>query len=146
MIVAEGEFRRALDSLEALFAFTAGFYAEQAIEPAHRFALDLALEELFTNIVKYNPRGAPVQVRLERDGNRVTVQLVDDDAAPFDVRRAPPARVDAPLAEREPGGLGLHLVRRLADRVDYEHQGRRSTIRVQRTIDPGPEGPDQVTG
>jgi len=50
--------------------------------------------------------------------------------APFDVTRSPDPRVERPFAERRPGGLGLHLVRRLSESVRYEHADGNSTVIV----------------
>jgi anti-sigma regulatory factor (Ser/Thr protein kinase) len=54
----------------------------------------------------------------------------------FDVTEAPEANVDLPIEQRRPGGLGLHLVRRMLDRVEYEYSDveRRSRIRLRKTL------------
>jgi serine/threonine-protein kinase RsbW len=58
----------------------------------------------------------------------LTVRLTDFDVDPFDVTRAPQVDIDKPLQERQIGGLGLHLVRKMADTLRYEFADRRSTI------------------
>ena len=47
--------------------------------------------------------------------------LTDYDVDPFDVTKAPDVDVTLPIEQRRPGGLGLHLIRRLMDSVDYEY-------------------------
>jgi serine/threonine-protein kinase RsbW len=47
--------------------------------------------------------------------------LVDRDVEAFDVTRAPDVDVGRPIDQREPGGLGLHLIRRMADSVEYRY-------------------------
>ena len=56
-MTAERSFRRSFDSLEEIFAFTAGFFAANGIDRGLLPTVDLALEELFTNMVKYSPAG-----------------------------------------------------------------------------------------
>jgi anti-sigma regulatory factor (Ser/Thr protein kinase) len=64
----------------------------------------------------------------------LTVRLTDFDVEPFDVTRAPAVDIDKPLAERQIGGLGLHLVRKMADTLRYEFADRRSTITFTMTL------------
>jgi serine/threonine-protein kinase RsbW len=60
-------------------------------------------------------------VRLQALDGGVELTLIDHDVEPFDITRAPDVDIGKPIEEREPGGLGLHLVRRMADRVDYDY-------------------------
>ena len=55
---ATAAFRRSFDSLQDLFAFTAGFCARHRVDVGLLPTVDLAVEELFTNMVKYSPGGA----------------------------------------------------------------------------------------
>ena len=47
--------------------------------------------------------------------------LIEDDAERFDPTAAAAADTTAPLAERTPGGLGLHLVAKLVDSIEYRY-------------------------
>lgn len=133
----ERRFGRSLGSLDAIFAFVAAFLASDGIDRRHAFEIDLIIEELFTNMVKYSTDGRQeVAITLERRGDTVTIVLRDFDVEPFDVSRAPRADVERPIAERAPGGLGLHLVRQLADSIAYEYRDRTSTIAVTRRLEP----------
>jgi anti-sigma regulatory factor (Ser/Thr protein kinase) len=128
-------FGRTLGSLESIFGFVAGFLEANGLPAAAAFELDLVIEELFTNMVKYHPLGASeIEIGLSRSGPDVVVVIRDSDVEPFDPTTAPPADLDRPLHERRAGGLGLHLVRRIARDLRYEHRDRCSTITV--TIGP----------
>jgi hypothetical protein len=59
----ERSFPRTFASLADIFAFTTEFFGREAIAETHRFAVDFAIEELFTNMVKYNA-GNPHQIRI----------------------------------------------------------------------------------
>jgi len=125
------DFPRHLDSLSPLYEFTEEIMAASDVAAGVRFPVHLAMEELFVNMVKYNPEvtteiGVTVTVP---DGGTVTVSLVDNGGVEFDVTKRRPVDVDAPLEERKPGGLGVHLIQHLVDTLRYEyHDGRGEVI------------------
>ena len=115
-------FRRRLESLSEIVRFTADALTAEVMDAKQRNSVDLAIEELFTNMIKYSrPGSAEVLIEIAAAGGAVMVTLTDTDVEPFDVTLAPAANVDAPPEQREPGGLGLHLVRRLVDSLSYEY-------------------------
>jgi anti-sigma regulatory factor (Ser/Thr protein kinase) len=130
-------FERSFDAIEEIFAFTADAFARQEIDAEFLPVVDLAVEELFTNMVKYSTMSsAAVRIDLARIDGGVEVTLTDYDVEPFDVTRAPDADTDLPIEQRKPGGLGLHLIRRLVDSIEYEYSGEsrqsRTTFRKTR--------------
>ena len=93
--------------------------------------MDFVLEELFTNVVKYGrPSDAPVRIDIARIAGGVEVTLADTDAEPFDVTRAPDADINLPIEKRKPGGLGIHLVRKLVDSIEYRYSAEERTSRI----------------
>ena len=139
--------RRSFDALEDIFAFTSGFFTRERVDPALRPTVDLTLEELFTNMVKYSPGGAPeVRVDIAAIPGGVEVTLTDYDVERFDVTAAPDADVDLPIGQRKPGGLGLHLIRRLVDSMTYEYSKERRQSRITfRKTSTVPAGPGATT-
>jgi anti-sigma regulatory factor (Ser/Thr protein kinase) len=128
---ARGTFARTFDSLPAMTAFTAENFARMGIDQRLLPTVDLAVEELFTNMVKYGIGStAPVRVELDAIAGGVELRLIDDDVEPFDITRSPDVDIHAPIEEREPGGLGLHLIRRMADSIDYEYVKERRQSRL----------------
>ncbi len=129
-------FARSFDALPSIVAFTAESFAREGIDRALQPVVDFALEELFTNMVKYSPGSASdVRIEVTRIADGVEVSLTDYDVDAFDVTQAPDVDVTLPLEARRPGGLGLHLIRRLLDSIDYEYEkeSRRSRITFRKT-------------
>ena len=131
----EQRFAKEVASLEPIFALLHGFVAEQALGPDLEFCLSFVTEEIFTNMVKYNGGSTqPVRLAVSRDGSGVLIELTDFDVEPFDPATAPAVDVDAPLEERRPGGLGLHLVRSLADRLTFEYDDRELKVSIWKRL------------
>jgi anti-sigma regulatory factor (Ser/Thr protein kinase) len=136
-------FERSIDSLAAVFAYTAECFERQKIDDKLLPTVDFAVEELFTNMVKYGGASrARVRIKVGGIDGGVEVTMIDYDVEPFDVTKAPDVDIDKPIEERQPGGLGLHLIRRLLDSVDYEYSRatRQSRITFRKTAAgmPGP--------
>jgi anti-sigma regulatory factor (Ser/Thr protein kinase) len=132
-------FRRRVDALPALFAFTAAFFAEHGVDAALLSPVDFAIEELFTNMVKYGrPGGDEVELKLAPIAGGVDVALTDYDVEAFDPTRAPDADVTLPIEQRAPGGLGIHLTRRLVEELEYRYvpERREARITFRKTGDP----------
>jgi serine/threonine-protein kinase RsbW len=131
----ERRFGRSVGSLQQVFEFIDGLCAGYEIDEGALFAVRMSVEELFTNMVKYNP-GKPEDILVEWriDGGEIVVSLTDFDSDPFDISKVEDVRVDRPIEERRPGGLGIHLVKKLVDRIDYEYADRRSKTTIVKKI------------
>lgn len=130
----EARFPRRFASLPDIFALTSGFFAAQRLDPVLLPVVDLAVEELFTNMVKYSTESAAeVSIALKPVARGVEVTLVDYDVEPFDVTQAPDVDTTLPAEERRPGGLGLFLVKKMVDSLEYRYQNRESRITFRKT-------------
>lgn len=131
-------FARSIESLDGVFAFIDEAFDATSADPSLKYPVSFAVEELFTNMVKYNPSGPEeILVAIDPVERGLQVRLVDYDSEPFDPAQAPAPRTDAPLAERPVGGLGLLLVKRMVDTLRYEYEDRRSTITFTRRAGTG---------
>ena len=137
-MASERTFPKAIGSLEEVFNHLDAFYAAEAIETGPAMSLSLVVEELFTNLVKYNTASRnPILVRLGRENGRVRIELVDHDVDRFDPATLPEVDVNAPMSERTPGGLGLHLVRAIVDHISFEYENRVMRIVVVKNLERG---------
>jgi serine/threonine-protein kinase RsbW len=122
-------YRRSLIEIPRIVADTAAFFSRARIHPSLRPKVDLALEELFVNLVTYNKStGRDILVEMRAIDGGIEVRLTDYDVDRFDPEHAPQADVAAPLDQRSPGGLGLRLAREMADTLEYEYHDRTSRI------------------
>jgi serine/threonine-protein kinase RsbW len=122
-----------LDELAgALEAADAFLHAHRRAEET-RYAVRLVLEELLSNVIRHGcAHGArhTLAVRLAVVPDAVELDLVDDARA-FDPLSAPPLDVAAPLERRQPGGMGIHLVRSTARELRYRRAAGRNHLHVR---------------
>ena len=134
MKASRAGFRREIESLDQVFRFLGEFVDAVGVDERTALRMDLVVEELFTNMVKYNDGGGDqIVVGLERIGDRLHIELVDNDVEPFDPVSVPDPAVEAGIADRRPGGLGLHLVRSMVDDLHYEYEPDSRQMRVSVT-------------
>jgi serine/threonine-protein kinase RsbW len=122
-------FTRSLDELTAIVAATKAFFEREGLPAALRNRADLCIEELFVNMVTYNTESKEdILLQLEARGHGLRISLTDTDVDRFDPRQGPPVDTQASIEDREPGGLGLYLVMKMASEIRYAYRDRTSTI------------------
>jgi serine/threonine-protein kinase RsbW len=100
-----------------------------------RYKMMLALEEAVTNVINHAFAGLPpphlIQVRLD-----ITAELfaaeVTDNGHPFDPSSAPDPDLTLPLEQRNPGGLGIYLMRNVTDRLHYTPGANGNILRLEK--------------
>lgn len=124
-----------LSEIAALADAVAAWAEQLRIPQAATSAMTLMLEELVANSIRhgYAERGAggSIDVHLETDGATL-VASVSDAAPPFNPLDLPAPDTASAMEERAVGGLGVHLVRRLAHGMDYRRVDGCNVVRVSR--------------
>ncbi len=122
-------FARSISQLDNLFNFITVFTEKIQISLSEKNAINLAVEEIFTNMVKYNPE-SPGKITLEmhQEDNKIIVRLTDKESQPFDLTAVRVYDLEKPVGERPVGKLGLHLVKQMMDKVDYSYNNKTTVI------------------
>lgn len=125
----EKSFKREINALDEVFEWIAAFMAAHQIDQAAAYAVNLAVEELFTNMVKYGAgNAADILIAIDRKEKDLVVTMIDSGGESFDVTKSAEVDVTKRLEDRQPGGLGLHLVKKMLDRLDYEYLNQQNRI------------------
>jgi anti-sigma regulatory factor (Ser/Thr protein kinase) len=108
------------------------FLEVQAVAGPAAYGVQLTVEELVTNILKYGyDDAAPHQILLQLEVQPGVVRLaIEDDGHEFNPLTAPEPNLEQPLEDRLPGGLGLHLIREMAHDLKYERTSGRNRVTV----------------
>jgi len=105
--------------------------------PKALFQIEVAIEEIFVNIVHYAGLSSDddVEVRCEVLDEPLSVVLQFlDGGVPFDpLAKEDPDTTPEGTIERE-GGLGIFLVKEMMDGVSYTYEGGRNTLTIQKNL------------
>jgi anti-sigma regulatory factor (Ser/Thr protein kinase) len=120
------------DELSRARAWLEDWCASQGIDAEVVHDLDLALDEVVANVVHHgygSSEGGRIGLHLGLAGDVVRFE-VRDRAAAFNPLEA---EAPGPMSAHGGGGLGVHLVRRLMDRVEYTRENGENRLVLERS-------------
>ncbi|MBW7888746.1 MAG: ATP-binding protein [Bacteroidetes bacterium] len=112
------------------------FVAEQA--QLHGFKEDdinkivIAVDEACTNIIKHGYRFAEnetIEIQINRNGNEFEI-LITDHGKKFDPSSVAVPDMQEYLSHYHRGGLGIYLMKRIMDKVEFSFQQKTNTLRL----------------
>jgi anti-sigma regulatory factor (Ser/Thr protein kinase) len=106
------------------------FLQERGIGPDLVFPAVLALEEVVTNVIKYgydDDREHEMLIEVHIGAGTLMLRVADDGHE-FDPLRQAPPDLEQPLEERPIGGLGIHLLRQVTERIEYRRVDGRNVL------------------
>lgn len=122
-----------INELEKLEPFLNKFFEENNLDEAHLSKINLALEEALANVIMYAyPDGEKGEVTLgmEVTGNAICM-TISDNGIPFNPLQQKEANLDVSLEERQIGGLGIHLIKEIMDKVEYEYKDKSNILNLE---------------
>jgi len=97
----------------------------------------VAAEEVFVNIAHYAyaPETGDAALCLELVPEPPSAVLTfRDRGVPFDPLAKPDPDVTLPAEERDIGGLGIYMTKKLMDAVGYEYQNGQNVLRMEKSL------------
>lgn len=116
--------------LSRLTQATREVFAPVPVSDETLFKIDLVLEELATNVIKYGFTDSDkhlMRFEFRLTGQEAEIKLIDD-GMPFDPFAGPEKQLPSSLDQAEVGGLGMHLVKLYTDAYRYERQQDKNVI------------------
>jgi anti-sigma regulatory factor (Ser/Thr protein kinase) len=125
-----------LSEVERLSRLVEAFGEAEGLAPEAVFSMNLALDEVVTNIIRYahdDGRQHPIVVRLALEQDVLTAQ-VEDDGRAFNPLEAPAPDIGSSIDERPIGGLGIHLMRSVMNSVEYRREDGRNVLTLKKQL------------
>jgi len=132
---AEFTVKAVLENESALLDFVYAEFARHGL-PENGEVL-VAIEEIFVNIVHYAylPKEGDITLSLTFDSESGEVIVrISDSGIPFNPLEKEAPDLSADLTEREIGGLGIHFVKNLMDKVEYEYINNQNVITLTKGV------------
>jgi sigma-B regulation protein RsbU (phosphoserine phosphatase) len=106
------------------------FAETEGIAAPVRRSVNLVLDELLNNVISYafaDEEDHEIEVSFESSNDRLSV-TISDDGVPFNPFAGLPPDTGLSIEQREMGGLGIHLVRKMMDEVSYNRRTDRNVV------------------
>jgi len=133
---SEKKFPKKINSLDAIFDFVEDFIADNQHLRMDSNAINFAVEEIFTNLVKYNTESKrDILIELEIIDSDLVTSLTDFNVSKFDITEVDEVDTTLGVEERKVGGLGLHLVNKFVDKLEYEYKNSNSKITLLKHLE-----------
>ena len=125
-----------IDQLEELARFFEATSEEWDLPMVVSLNLNLVLEELVTNIIFYGYEDKnihEIMIAMNLDNNLINI-LLEDDGKAFDPLLAPEPDINLTIEERKIGGLGIHFVRKIMDKMNYQRLDNKNRLTLTKDI------------
>jgi serine/threonine-protein kinase RsbW len=112
------------DHLDEIREFVGDVARQGGFSPKDVYAVQLAADEAASNIIEHayeGVTGGELEISCRLNGDSIVITL-HDDGKPFDPSQVRDPNLGADLAERQIGGLGVYLMRKLMDEVRYHSE------------------------
>jgi len=123
-----------MKNLSAISDMVSNFAKEAGLSDDDTFALQMATDEACANVIEHAYNGRPDGiVRIEcRLADDEVILIIRDRGQPFDPQSVPRPDMTAPLSKRHEGALGLYLMEKLMDVVQFEFDPNRGNTLIMK--------------
>jgi len=125
-----------IEALPALAEMLEQLADEWGLNPGLTMNLNLVIEEAITNVVFYaydDKLPHLIDIDFELDGNEFTI-VISDDGRPFDPTQKTDPDISLSVDDRQIGGLGIFLIRKIMDEVSYRRENKKNVLTLVKSI------------
>ena len=131
------ELKSSLAELDILCQKLETFGQKIGLSKKFIFEINLALDELFTNIISYgfdDDGEHHIKVTITPD-NEELCMCIEDDGIPFNPIEFETPDVSCSVEECKIGGLGIHIMKKLMDDMCYQRCGEKNILTLKKKLD-----------
>ena len=99
--------------------------------------IDVVVEEIFVNIINYayeEPKQEKVFINIENENNKIVITF-EDNGIPFNPLDKEEPDITLKAEDRPIGGLGIYLVKKMMDNVEYVYKDNKNILIIEKRID-----------
>ena len=121
-------FKADVKELDNLFEYSSKLLNQLDFSSRDVIMINTALEEIFVNVAHYAyDNEGTVEITLSRANNKVSF-VFKDNGKPFNPLERKDPNITASSDEREIGGLGIYMVKKIMDEVHYEYTNSQNVL------------------
>ena len=125
------------ENFEQVQAFVDGYLERLDCPMKTQMQIDVALEEAFVNVAHYAYGEKTGRARLDLEADEATGELcltLIDSGKPFDPLAREDPDLSLPAEQREAGGLGIRMVKKLLDEVRYAYEDGQNVLTMRKRV------------
>ena len=135
--MAELTILAALENLDQVLAFVDAELEKLDCPMKTQIQIDVAVEELFVNIAHYayvpSQGSATIRVQPDEEKRSLAITFIDS-GTPYDPLAKPDPDVTLSAEERQIGGLGIFMVKKSMDGMEYEYKDGKNILTIHKNI------------
>lgn len=117
-------------NMPELMQYAESFMEKHKVSEPARDTIEIAVDELFSNICYYSSaRHVTLGMRVVTNSDTSSVQIYfEDDGIPYNPLEREDPDVHKPLRERREGGLGIYIIKTMADSITYQYDNNKNYL------------------
>ena len=127
----------AIENIPAVTSFVEEQLEQVGCPMKAMMQINIAIDELFGNIAQYayTPKTGKATVRVEVTENPMAVVIsFIDNGVPYNPLAKADPDVSLPADERQIGGLGIFMVKKSMDEINYEYKNGQNILTIKKHI------------
>lgn len=126
-----------IENIGKVTDFVDDFLEEYQCPFKSKMQIDIAIDELFGNIANYTygdqTGEATVCVEWNESNSFITISFIDQ-GIPFNPLETEEPDITLSVEERKIGGLGIHLVKKNMDEIEYQYVDGKNRLKISKKI------------
>ncbi|MCX5882558.1 MAG: ATP-binding protein [Deltaproteobacteria bacterium] len=121
-----------IENMELLVQFISDIARKVGFPGKRVKEIELATEEALVNIINYAypDHSGDIKVTCTQDPSKALIIKIEDTGIAFDIMSLKDPDISASISDREVGGLGVFLIRKLMDKVQYHRKNKKNILKL----------------